>query len=144
MVRSQGTRRPARARRARSAPMSGAAFFVPRVMVAVSCVLALGLVGTAESPQSRAQAAPPPNILLIQADDLGYGDLSAFGQARFQTPSLDRLAREGIRFTQYYAGSTVCAPSRTALLTGLHTGHTWIRGNGEIPLREQDVTIAMA
>jgi arylsulfatase A-like enzyme len=93
------------------------------------------------------QRMSPPNILLIQADDLGYGDLSAYGQARFETPSLDRLAREGIRFTQYYAGSTVCAPSRTALMTGLHTGHTWIRGNGrlpdgDVPLRPEDVTIA--
>ena len=77
--------------------------------------------------------ATPPNILLIQADDLGYGDLSAYGQAQFQTPKLDRLAREGMRFTQYYAGSTVCAPSRAALMTGQHTGHAWIRGNGELP-----------
>jgi arylsulfatase A len=88
------------------------------------------------------QSGTPPNILLIQADDLGYGDLSAYGQARFQTPSLDRMARQGIRFTQYYAGSTVCAPSRCALMTGLHTGHGWIRGNGDIPLRDEDVTIA--
>ena len=94
---------------------------------------------------NRADAQQPlakPNIVVIQADDLGYGDLSAYGQTQFQTPSLDRLAREGIRFTQYYAGSTVCAPSRTALMTGLHTGHTWIRGNGEIALRLEDVTIA--
>ena len=83
-----------------------------------------------------------PNILLIQADDLGYGDLSAYGQSRFSTPSLDRLAREGIRFTEYYAGTTVCAPSRTTLMTGMHTGHAWIRGNGDIPLRPEDVTIA--
>ncbi len=93
------------------------------------------------------QPGAPPNILLIQADDLGYGDLSAYGQARFDTPALDRLAREGIRFTQYYAGSTVCAPSRAALMTGLHTGHAWIRGNGslpdgDVPLRLQDVTMA--
>ena len=91
---------------------------------------------------SRQQKPSPPNVLLIQADDLGYGDLSAYGQARFETPALDRLAREGIRFTQYYAGSTVCAPSRAALMTGLHTGHAWIRGNGDIPLRPEDVTIA--
>jgi arylsulfatase A-like enzyme len=83
------------------------------------------------------------NILLIQADDLGYGDLSAYGQSQFQTPQLDRIAARGIRFTNYYAGSTVCAPSRTALMTGQHTGHAWIRGNGEIPLRDQDVTMAM-
>src|SRR5437762_2124782 len=93
------------------------------------------------------QTSAPPNVLLIQADDLGYGDLSAYGQARFDTPALDRLARQGMRFTQYYAGSTVCAPSRASLMTGLHTGHTWIRGNGGMPggdvaLRLEDVTIA--
>src|SRR6187200_794893 len=87
-----------------------------------------------------------PNILLIQADDLGYGDLSVYGQEHFQTPSLDRLAREGTRFTQYYAGTTVCAPSRSALMTGKHTGHTWVRGNGalpegDVPLRAEEVTI---
>jgi arylsulfatase A len=97
--------------------------------------------------RSFAQATRKPNILLIQADDLGYGDLSAYGQGRFNTPGLDRLAREGIRFTQYYAGSTVCAPSRTALMTGRHTGHVWIRGNGgmpegDVPLRPEDVTLA--
>ena len=92
-------------------------------------------------------AGSAPNVLLIQADDLGYGDLSAYGQSRFQTPALDRLAREGTRFTQYYAGSTVCAPSRAALMTGMHTGHGWIRGNGglpggDVPLRPDDVTMA--
>ena len=68
---------------------------------------------------NRADAQQPsarPNIVVIQADDLGYGDLSAYGQAMFQTPALDRLAREGIRFTQYYAGRTVCSPSRTSLM----------------------------
>jgi hypothetical protein len=104
----------------------------------VSAVAGLCLLATIGGPgrggPAAAQPAPlPPNVLLIQADDLGYGDLSAYGQARFQTPSLDRLAREGIRFTQYYAGSTVCAPSRTTLMTGLHTGHAWIRGNGGMP-----------
>jgi arylsulfatase A-like enzyme len=89
------------------------------------------------------QGQTRPNIILIQADDLGYGDLSAYGQAKFQTPGIDRLAREGIRFTNYYSGSTVCAPSRAALMTGMHTGHAWIRGNGEIPLRPSDVTVAM-
>lgn len=95
------------------------------------------------APSSAQRTAPrPPNILLIQADDLGYGDLSVYGQSRFQTPSLDRLAREGIRFTEYYSGSTVCAPSRCALMTGMHTGHAWIRGNGDIPLRDDDRTVA--
>jgi arylsulfatase A-like enzyme len=111
-----------------------------RPVIAVICAAAsLATV----LPRAQTPAAKP-NVLIIQADDLGYGDLSAYGQSQFQTPGIDRLAREGIRFTQYYAGSTVCAPSRTALMTGLHTGHAWIRGNGEIPLREEDVTVAMA
>jgi len=101
-------------------------------------VLAAAPRGAVQMPAAR------PNIVLIQADDLGYGDLSAFGQTHFRTPSLDALAAGGTRFTQYYSGSTVCAPSRTALMTGLHTGHAWIRGNGEFPLRDQDVTVAMA
>ena len=108
-------------------------------------LFALAAWGITLSGATQAPPSPPrPNIVVVQADDLGYGDLSAYGQARFQTPMLDRLAREGIRFSQYYAGSTVCAPSRTALMTGLHTGHAWIRGNGEIPLRPEDVTVAMA
>jgi arylsulfatase A-like enzyme len=87
--------------------------------------------------------APRPNFIIIQADDLGYGDLSVTGQSRFQTPSIDRLAQGGIRFTNYYAGSTVCAPSRGALMTGLHTGHTWIRGTvAGNSLRDEDRTIA--
>jgi|SRR5215471_10841416 len=108
-------------------------------------VLALAVLLLVGAAHAAVQPAPPrPNVLLIQADDLGYGDLSSYGQANFVTPSLDALANGGIRFTQYYAGSTVCAPSRTALMTGLHTGHAWIRGNGEIPLRDEDVTVAMA
>jgi arylsulfatase A len=89
-------------------------------------------------------AAPEdkPNIILIHADDLGWGDLSCYGQARFSTPNIDRLAAEGVRFTQYYAGSTVCAPSRCALMTGFHMGHAYVRGNIELPLRAEDVTVA--
>jgi arylsulfatase A len=109
----------------------------------------LVLAGAALTACTAAEAQRParPNILIIQADDLGYGDLSAYGQSRFQTPSLDRLAQSGIRFTQYYSGSTVCAPSRAALMTGLHTGHAYIRGNGRLPegdtpLRLEDVTMA--
>ena len=83
-----------------------------------------------------------PNIIFIQADDLGYGDLSCYGQRKFRTPNIDRLAAEGMRFTQYYAGSTVCAPSRSALMTGQHTGHTRIRGNARHPLLPEDVTVA--
>ena len=65
-----------------------------------------------------------PNVIFILADDLGYGDLSCYGQTKFSTPNIDQLAKEGLVFTQHYSGSTVCAPSRSALLTGLHTGHT--------------------
>jgi hypothetical protein len=105
-------------------------------------LLALALVCVCSGPAPQAQA-PKPNILLIQADDLGYGDLSVYGQAMFQTPNVDRLARNGLRFISYYSGSTVCAPSRAALMTGLHTGHTWIRGNvAGMSLRDQDRTIA--
>ena len=80
-------------------------------------LVAAGIFTTAVSSRQQ-KSSSQPNILLIQADDLGYGDLSAYGQARFSTPALDRLAREGIRFTEYYAGTTVCAPSRTALKNG--------------------------
>ncbi|NDD64767.1 MAG: arylsulfatase, partial [Acidobacteria bacterium] len=76
------------------------------------------------------------------ADDLGYGDLSVYGQRHFRTPNLDRMAAEGIRFTSYYAGSTVCAPSRATLMTGLHTGHGRIRGNGDHALKPEEVTVA--
>ena len=89
-----------------------------------------------------------PNILLIIADDLGYGDLGVYGQKAIQTPVLDKLAAEGMRFTDHYAGSTVCAPSRSALFTGLHTGHTPVRGNRRVdpmsqhPLPAESVTLA--
>ena len=88
------------------------------------------------------QTKRPPNIIFILADDLGYGDLGCYGQDLIDTPSLDRLAAEGTRFTQCYAGSTVCAPSRCCLMTGLHTGHARVRGNKRIPLRPQDTTVA--
>ncbi|TBN03373.1 arylsulfatase [Hyunsoonleella flava] len=89
-----------------------------------------------------------PNIIYILADDLGYGDLGFTGQVRFPTPNIDQLSKDGMFFTQHYSGSTVCAPSRSALMTGLHTGHTFIRGNREIkpegqyPLDSAAVTVA--
>jgi arylsulfatase A-like enzyme len=83
-----------------------------------------------------------PNIVFVMADDLGYGDLGCYGQERIETPMLDRLAAEGLRSTQYYAGSTVCAPSRCVLMTGLHTGHARIRGNARQALLDEDRTIA--
>jgi len=114
------------------------------VAAAVGLLGVLAALDLLAAPGQTTPASQPdrPNIILIQSDDLGYGDLSVYGQSRFQTPSLDRLAREGMRFTQYYAGSTVCAPSRNSLMTGQHTGHLWIRGNQKLPLRPEDVTVA--
>jgi len=84
----------------------------------------------------------PPNIVFILADDLGYGDLGCYGQQQIRTPNIDRLAAEGVRFTSCYSGSTVCAPSRCALMTGKHTGHCRIRSNARVPLLPEDVTLA--
>ncbi len=108
--------------------------------------LATLLVGAAVSV--FAADAQRPNIVFILADDLGYGDVGCYGQKRIQTPNIDRLAKEGLRFTDFYAGCTVCAPSRCVLMTGYHTGHAHIRGNAgrERPeiqvLRDSDVTVA--
>jgi len=92
-------------------------------------------------------AEQPPNLIFILADDLGYGDLGCYGQQLIQTPRLDRMAAEGMRFTDFYAGATVCAPSRSVLMTGQHLGHTHVRGNagGDMlrqSLRDEDVTVA--
>ena len=117
-------------------------------MIVIGMLLVLAFMSEHRDTAATAdQTTPSPHILLIQADDLGYGDLSAYGQARCATPALDQLAREGLRFTQYYAGSTVCAPSRASLITGLHSGHASIRANGvlpegDVPLRLEDVTLA--
>lgn len=98
------------------------------------------------STQLRAQGNKP-NIIYILADDLGYGDLGCYGQKRFKTPHIDKLAAEGIKFTNHYSGAPVCAPSRSALMTGLHTGHTFVRGNKEVlpegqwPLPEEAYTL---
>jgi arylsulfatase A-like enzyme len=95
----------------------------------------------------KREPAGKPNIVFILADDLGYGDLGCYGQQQIRTPSIDRLAAEGMRFTNHYAGSTVCAPSRCCLMTGLHGGHAVIRGNsevkpmGQLPLPEGTVTL---
>ncbi|WP_276348662.1 arylsulfatase [Daejeonella sp. JGW-45] len=87
------------------------------------CSLAISVFG---------QKTDKPNIILIVADDLGYGDLSSYGQKKFKTPNIDRLAARGMRFTQFYSGTSVCAPSRSSLMSGQHTGHTYIRGNKEV------------
>lgn len=88
-----------------------------------------------------------PNIIFIMADDLGYGDVSCYGQSKFKTPRIDSLAQQGLKFTQMYAGTTVCAPSRCCLMTGVHSGHAYIRGNkpaepfGDFPLPANAVTL---
>ncbi|MEX0927887.1 MAG: arylsulfatase [Balneolales bacterium] len=119
--------------------------YVPlaRLMTLASAMLLLGCSMEQQDPVS----GPKPNIIYIIADDLGYGDLGSYGQAAIQTPNLDRMAEEGMRFTRHYSGSTVCAPSRSVLMTGLHSGHTQIRDNrefmpiGQYPLQYGTVTL---
>lgn len=91
--------------------------------VLVALIAFSSIAGAAESR---------PNIVYILLDDAGYGDYSCYGQKKFKTPNIDRLAAEGMRFTDHYSGSTVCAPTRCSLMTGLHTGHTYVRGNREV------------
>ena len=113
-------------------------------------ILACGLCWADEplGVTEQTRVATQPNMIFIMADDLGYGDLGCFGQKVIATPRLDQMAREGMRFTQFYAGNTVCAPSRCVLLTGQHMGHTHVRGNAnsstmlEQSLRAEDMTIA--
>jgi arylsulfatase A-like enzyme len=105
------------------------------------CCLMVGLV-LLPVVGVRAQDAARPNIVFILADDLGYGDLGCYGQTVIQTPHIDQLARDGLRFTQFYAGSTVCAPSRCVLMTGKHTGRCFIRGNAKENLPLEEVTVA--
>src|SRR5215218_9096830 len=85
---------------------------------------------TTSMPEAARAADRPPNIVFILADDLGYGEVGCYGQRVIRTPHIDRLAAEGMKFTRCYAGANVCAPSRCALMTGRHTGHTPIRANG--------------
>jgi len=116
-------------------------------LVKIFILLIYPLLGIACSgaPQTTQST---PNIVLIVADDLGYGDIGLNGQKYIETPYLDQMAREGLVLTQFYSGSPVCAPSRSALMTGMHTGHTHIRGNREVkpegqePILDSLVTIA--
>ena len=111
-------------------------------------VIFFALIACGEKKNDSSDQKRRPNIIYILADDLGYGDLSIYGQTKFTTPNIDKLATEGIRFTQHYSGSTVCAPSRSSLMTGLHTGHTPIRGNkewkpeGQWPMPAETYTMA--
>lgn len=114
------------------------------------------LAGTALSPwllshslnNAHASETRRPNVILIVADDLGYSELGCYGQQKIETPHLDRLAREGMRFTQFYSGQAVCAPSRCVLMSGQHTGHAFIRDNyevrpeGQLPIPKSSYTMA--
>lgn len=118
----------------------------------------LSLVGCESEFAGGNSPSKRPNVIFIMADDMGYGDLGCYGQKRIRTPNIDRLAAEGMRFADCYAGSTVCAPSRSVLMTGLHTGHTRVRNNTgrvggalvtdngsperRVPLEAEDVTVA--
>lgn len=113
-----------------------------------SSALLVGLGGPHASAQQKKASTPQkPNVVFILADDLGYGDLSCYGQEKFETPNIDAIAQNGMRFTQCYSGTTVSAPSRSCLLTGMHSGHTYIRGNieldpeGQYPLPQEARTI---
>lgn len=116
---------------------------------AILLVLLLGVACQDQSTEEKATSATTlqsPNIIYILVDDMGYGDLSCYGQKILTTPNIDQLASEGMMFTQHYSGSTVCGPSRASLLTGKHTGHTSVRGNqppGQL-LHPEETTIAEA
>jgi len=146
-ARGSGGEEPAGLRRPRAYPL--------RMQLAVSSWVALAFAALAvqcdashgQAPENT-PAARPPNIVLIVADDLGWGELGCYGQTKIHTPNIDRLAADGMRFTQFYAGAPVCAPSRCALLTGLHSGHGFIRNNievmpeGQLPIPDATVTLA--
>lgn len=115
--------------------------FSMKTILSIALMAATTLVGTDIGVASDPQK---PNIIWIVADDLGYNDLSCMGQTNFETPRIDAMAKDGMKFTQFYAGSTVCAPSRACFLTGQHTGHVYQRFNGKVAFREDplDYTIA--
>ncbi len=116
--------------------------------IPTALIIALGLLLTSTVFGQKNKISPrKPNIIFILADDLGYGDLGSYGQKLVKTPNLDRLAKEGTRYTNVYAAAPVCAPSRASLMTGMHQGHAYIRGNtdakgGRVPLRPEDRTVA--
>jgi arylsulfatase A-like enzyme len=114
--------------------------------LAASTFLVSSAAANALSGEALDRTNSRPNIIYVLADDLGYGDLGCYGQRVIRTPHIDRMAKEGMRFTRHYAGSTVCAPSRSSLLEGKHTGHTYIRGNLRVQKREdpQDVIFPQA
>ena len=111
------------------------------LLFAVATLLALASAPGIAQENPTEKQKDRPNVVWVMADDLGSGDLGCYGQKQIKTPHIDAMAAEGLRFTNYYAGSTVCAPSRCVLMTGLHTGHCFIRGNKRVNLRAGDVTV---
>ncbi len=129
-------------------------------MLVASLPLAwMSATASAQEDTTRSAQGARPNIIFVMVDDMGYGDLGVYGQQHIRMPNVDQMAREGIRYTDAYAGSTVCAPSRSVLMTGQHTGHTTVRGNTgrpghggvpctgggggmRVPLTEDDITVA--
>jgi len=95
------------------------------ILLSVLMLIGLSCKNNSKEPPGK------PNIIYILADDLGYGDIGAYGQKKIETPNIDRQAKDGMKFTQHYAGAPVCAPSRCVLLTGKHLGHSQVRGNDE-------------
>ncbi len=129
--------------RAASLPSCNSQFV--KFLIALVITFAMCLCGGSGMADEQ---APRPNLIFILADDLGYGELGCYGQKVIQTPRLDEMAKQGLRFTHFYSGATVCAPSRSVLMTGMHHGHTRVRGNaGRIDqaaqaLQDGDVTVA--
>ncbi len=112
-------------------------------------LLSFLILGNCTSKKQAIQDIPKPNIILIVADDLGWGDVGFNGQTKIKTPNIDRLAKAGIVFNNFYSGSTVCGPSRASLITGKHTGHSSVRGNPRwtasgkpVDIKDEDITIA--
>jgi len=116
--------------------------FLKAVGIGATSLVIEGCVSGSGQSLGR-RAANKPNIIFIVVDDMGWADLGCYGSRQIKTPNIDQMAAEGVRFTDAYSGCTVCAPARSVLMTGLHMGHTSVRGNtGGIPLRDEDVTIA--
>lgn len=126
-----------------------------KMIIALLVALLFLSVSCGESGNKANNFVENSNIIFVMVDDMGYGDLGCYGQKEIKTPNIDHLASEGIRFTNFYSGSPVCAPARSVLMTGKHTGHTTVRGNfgiggvtglgggeGRVPLKSEDVTIA--
>lgn len=111
-------------------------------------LLLFSIFAISHSSIAQTSKTKRPNIIVIMADDMGYGDPGCYGQQKIKTPAIDRMAKEGMKFTQFYCGTAVCAPSRSSFITGQHTGHTPVRGNkpagpeGQWPLPDSTITIA--